>query len=545
MRIASYCLLLLLSAPALAAPPVAIEANRLRAHVAFLADDLLEGRRPGTRGGQLAEKYVAAQMAVLGLRPAGENGTYFQKVPLVGVTTKPTTTLSFRAKGEPIAAKLNEDVVFWTDAQKEVVDAASELVFAGYGVVAPEYRWDDFKGVDVKGKILLLLVNDPPATADEPDLFKGKALTYYGRWTYKFESAARRGAIGALLVHTDESAGYGWEVVRNSWSGEKSQNRLDAAGPAPLLAAGWLSREIVSKILERSGTSFEKLKAAAARRDFTPVPLGVTASAHLESALRPFEANNVAGSIPGTDAARKDETVIFTAHLDHFGIGEPDETGDRIYNGALDDASGVASMLEVARAAALEGGWPRGALFLAVTAEEQGLKGSAWYASHPMVPPGKTAADVNLDGGHSFGEVDDLVVMGSERSPELEAVADAVARSMSFRITPDEHPELGYFYRSDHFSLARVGIPCLNLVMGESLRGKPAGTGGRLENEYRQKRYHRPADQLDGAWDFAGLVQYATVAKELGGRVAGLPTLPNWKPGDEFKAARDASLARK
>jgi Zn-dependent M28 family amino/carboxypeptidase len=537
------------SAGAKAPAPVSVSsANRspdparLRAHVAFLADDLLEGRGPGTRGGRLAESYVATTMAVLGLKPAGEDGSYFQKVPLVGVTRKPGSTLGFTSGSTVFSPKALDEMIDWTDAQKEVVDVAGDVVFVGYGVEAPEYRWDDFKGLDVKGKVILMLVNDPPATAAEPDLFKGKALTYYGRWTYKFEQAGRHGAAAAYLVHTDSSAGYGWDVVRNSWSGEKSQNRLDSSGPAPLQAAGWLSEQFARQLLKAAGQDFDSLRKAAASREFHPVALPLTATAHMESSLRPFEARNVAGRLAGKDPKRAGEAVLFTAHLDHFGIGRPDETGDAIYNGAVDNASGVATMLEVARVAAASGGTPRTLLFVAVTGEEQGLKGSDWYAHHPLVPAGKTAVCVNMDGGRAWGPYDDYVIMGSDRSPELDRIANAVAKEMHFTIKPDLHPEQGYFYRSDHFSLAKVGVPCLNLEHGNTLRGQPKGIGDALETEYREKRYHRPADQLDGVWDFSGLVQYATLAWELGRRVAAEPALPRWKAGDEFEAARLASL---
>ena len=538
LRVSSFVLALALAAPAPAAPPVPVDSQRLRAHVAFLADDLLEGRGPGTRGGQLAEKYVASQMAALGLLPAGDGGTYFQKVPLVGVTTRPSSTLTV---GD-LVARPGEDTVIWTDAQRASVDASAEVVFVGYGIEAPEYRWDDFKGTDVKGKILLMLVNDPPATAKEPDLFKGRGLTYYGRWTYKLESAARHGARGALLVHTDESASYGWDVVRNSWSGESSQNRLDRAErdqPQPLQVGGWLSRPFVEKVLQKTGTTLAALQEKAASRDFRPMRLQLPASAKVESSLRLFDASNVVGMLPGTDPRRKDEVVVFGGHVDHLGVGSPDATGDAIFNGARDNAAGVASVLEIARTVAAEGGWPRTTVFLGVAAEEQGLKGSAWYAAHPLFPPAKTAAYVNLDGAGTDGEVDDFTLAGAERSPELERIANDVAKEMSIRLEPDAHPEAGRFYRSDHFNFARIGVPCINMGMGESLRGKPAATGATLQKEYRTKRYHRPADQLDDSWDFRGLAQYATVAREIGRRVAALPGLPGWKPGDEFKAARD------
>jgi Zn-dependent M28 family amino/carboxypeptidase len=532
-----------LGASLAAAPPTPADPARIRAHVAFLADDLLEGRGPGTRGGKLAENYIAAAFAQMGVAPAGQDGTYFQKVPLVGVKTQPSSSLTLRGAGGSVSPKLLEEMVLFTHAQKESLDVDADVVFVGYGIEAPEYRWDDFKGVDVTGKVVVMLVNDPPATATEPDLFKGKALTYYGRWTYKLESATRHHAKGAILLHTDDSAGYGWDVVKNSWSGEQSQNVL-SGGETPLVMAGWISDPTARKVAALSGMDVDALRKAAASRDFRPVPMKIKAQAHLDSALRHFDARNVIGKIPGRDPKLADEAVLFGAHADHLGIGAPDETGDTIYNGAVDDASGVASMLEVARTVAADGGWPRAAWFLAVTAEEQGLKGSEWFAAHPLLAPAKMAAYVNLDGGKPWGEVDDMVLMGAERSPELDRIARDVATELKFTIKPDLHPEKGYFYRSDHFSFAKIGVPCVNIEMGETLRGKPKGAGETLEEEYRTKRYHRPADQLDDRWDARGLAEYATTAREIGRRVAGLPAGPTWKPGDEFEAARKRSVAR-
>lgn len=537
-------LLLVLLVPALGgaqAPPpatatTAIDARRIRAHVAALADDRMEGRGPGTRGGKAAEAYVAEQLAAAGVAPGGEWGTYFQKVPLLGVTGT-GASLTFSTEGKTLSPVPLEGMMVWTEAQKEQVDLTADVVFAGYGIEAPEYRWDDFKGVDVAGKLVILLVNDPPATAKEPDLFKGKALTYHGRWTYKLESATRHRARGALLVHTEDGAGYGWGVVRTSWSGELSQSRVEPGAHA-LELAGWLSEGAARKLMAQAGLDLDALRRAAGTRDFRPVPLRTTATASLRSTLRSFEAANVIGRIPGRDAALKDQAVIFSAHVDHLGIGTPDASGDRIYNGAVDDAAGVAALLEIARTVGAEGGWPRAVTFVGFTAEEQGLKGSAWYAAHPVVPPGATAACVNLDAAMPFGEVDDFVLMGADRSPELARIGAETARALGFQVRPDRHPEKGYFYRSDHFSLARVGIPCVNLQMGETLRGKPAGAGAARVEEYRKKRYHQPADQLDGTWDLAGLVQYATVGRELGRRIAVLPALPGWRPGDEFEGAR-------
>ena len=522
--------------------PAPIDPNRLRAHVGFLADDLLEGRGPGTRGGLLAERYVAAALASAGVAPAGENGTYFQKVPLVGVTTRPASTLSFAGGGGTLVPKLLDDAVVWSEALEEKTSfEAPEVLFAGYGIEAPEWRWNDYPA-DVSGKLLLMLVGDPPATPAEPELFAGRALTYHGRWTRKLELAASKGARGVLLVHTEASAGYGWSVVRGSWSGERSQ--LPAApGERALRLAGWVTEGAAQRLMALAGADLAALRAAAGRRGFTPVPLPLKATVELESGLRRFEASNVAGRIAGTDPSRAEEAVLFGAHVDHLGIGTPDARGDAIYNGAVDDASGVACLLEVARTLAAGGGLPRSVLFLGFTAEEQGLKGSGWYASHPLVPPGRSAALVNLDGAKPWGEVEDFTLMGADRSPELARIAAETARDLRFRQVPDAHPEKGYFYRSDHFSLARVGVPCINLESGHTLRGKPPEAGAALEASYRDTRYHRPADQVDASWDFGALAQYATVARELGRRIAASPGLPRWRSGDEFEAARLASRA--
>lgn len=517
-----------------------ISSGRIRAHMRHLSNDLMEGRGTGERGGELAADYIATILQLSGLWPGGPGGgSYMQRVPLVGVHTQPESTLTFAGPQVP-ALEYRKDFVLWSETQQPLVDSVGDLVFVGYGAVAPEFKWDDYKGQDVTGKVLLMLVNDPPS--EDPAFFGGKGLTYYGRWTYKFEIAARKGAAGALLIHTDQSAGYGWEVVRNSWARERAFNELDPKAPAPLKQAGWLTEAAARQILQAGGQDYDALRAASAKPDFKPVPLGVTSKAHVVSTIRKLDTANVIGYVPGTDEALKDEAIVVTAHYDHLGLGEPDETGDRIYNGAYDNASGVATMLEIARAFRLATVKPRRSIvFIAAAAEEQGLRGSEYYAAHPSFAPGKIAANFNLDGVSVLGATKDMTFLGGDRSTLKEYIAEA-AKEFGFSVTPDAHPEQGFFYRSDHFNFAKIGVPSVSIEHGQTFDGKDPGWGEQQWKEYNDKRYHRPSDEYQQGWDLAGAEKTAMIVFYLAYRVSGADAMPSWNSGDEFAAAREAAL---
>lgn len=517
-----------------------IPADRIRAHVRFLAHDLLEGRGTGTRGGQIATEYIAAQLALAGAKPAGDNGTYFQRVPLIGVEPQPDSRLLAEgAKGKIEFRWLDEFVgVNRRQTERETIDA--EAVFVGHGIVAPEFKWDDFKGTDVRGKVLVLFTNEPPS--DDPKFFGGRALTYYGRWTYKFEQAVRAGAVGAIIIHTTPTAGYGWQVVRNSWSGEDPYVRLKPGEPE-LAFAGWVTQEAGGRLLGMAGYTVEQMLKRAASRDFKPVPLGIRIRGDFRSKIRDIETYNVAAVIRGSDPVLANEAVIFSAHWDHLGIG-PAVNGDNIYNGAVDNATGCAMLIEIARAwAALEPRPRRSALFLAVTAEEGGLRGSDYYAQHPIFPPGKTALAINFDGYLPFGRTRDVVALGAERTTFWPVVQD-LARQQGLTPKPDQRPEQGSFYRSDHFSFAKVGIPAFSLNAGVDYESKSEGYGQKLFEEFNSKHYHQPSDEYREDWDLSGMEQVARLGLLLGQAAANVEKLPTWNAGEEFLAARQRSGVR-
>ncbi len=439
----------------------AIRPENIETHVRFLSDDLLEGRGTGQRGGDIAAEYIAAQFALYGLKPAGDKGTYMQKVPMVGITPGADTRFTLvPANGKKFDLKPLDEYVAYDQTQQPASDIDAEIVYVGYGIDAPEYNWDDYKGVDLKGKVLLMLVNQP---ADDPKLFHGKALTYYGRWTYKYEQAARKGAVGAILIHKTDMASYGWEVVRNSNSGEKSFLKLD--GAPKLKAAAWIHLDVANKLAKSAGLDLDKMMSDARSRDFKPVPLNVRLTAHMASKIRPFESNNVIAVLPGADKKLKDEAVMYTAHYDHLGI-RPDMPGDNIYNGAMDNATGCGILLELARTYAQGAQKPRRSIFFAsVTAEEQGLLGSEYLGKHPPIPANKIQLDLNYDDVKPLGSPEEVQVAGAERTNFYPAV-QALATEFRFTIRPDARPEAGHFYRSDHFSLARVGIPAFSINEG-------------------------------------------------------------------------------
>ena len=510
-----------------------INPEHIRWHVRFLAHDLLEGRGTGQRGGDLAAEYIATQFAEYGLKPAGDHGTYMQKVPLVGITTLPETHFTLVPKrGEAMNLKPLDEYVAYDQTQQPESNVDAEIVFVGYGIEAPEYNWDDYKGVDVRGKVLLMLVNEPPS--DDQKFFKGKALTYYGRWTYKYEEAARKGAVGVLLVHQTQMASYPWEVVRNSNSGEKSALKVE--GPA-LKVASWIHLDVASRLASASGASIDKLMTSANSRDFHPVNLAARLEAHMVSRVRNFEANNVVAILPGADRKLADEGVLYTAHYDHFGV-RPDMPGDNIFNGAEDNATGCGILLELARAF---GGAPirprRSILFAAVTGEEQGLLGSEYLGKHPPIPAGKISLDLNYDDVKPLGAPEEVQVAGAERTSFYSNV-EATSKEFRLNIRPDARPEAGHYYRSDHFSLARVGIPSFSINEGMKFKGHPESWGLDKEREYVEKHYHQPSDEYRPDMDFVGDSAMARFGFALGWEAASLPKLIGWQKGDEFEPAR-------
>jgi Zn-dependent M28 family amino/carboxypeptidase len=467
------------------------------------------------------------------LKPAGDHGTYMQKVPLVGITTLPETTFSLVPKqGETMNLKPLDEYVAYDQTQQAQSDVDADIVFVGYGIEAPEYNWDDYKGLDVHGKVLLMLVNEP--SSDDPKFFKGKALTYYGRWTYKYEEAARKGAVGVILVHQTQMASYPWEVVRNSNSGEKSYLKLE--GPA-LKVASWVHLDVATRLASASGMSLEKMMKDAQSREFHPVSLGAKLKAHMVSKVRNFESNNVVAILPGADHRMADEAVMYSAHYDHFGV-RSEMPGDNIFNGADDNATGCGILLELARAFGTAAQRPRRSLiFAAVTAEEQGLLGSEYLGKHPPIPAGKIALDLNYDDVKPLGAPEEVEVSGAERTTFYPSV-EATAKEFRLAIRPDARPEAGHFYRSDHFSLARVGIPSFSINEGMKYKGHSEAWGLEQEREYVEKHYHQPSDEYHPEMDFVGDSAMARFGFALGWEAASLPNLIGWQKGDEFEAAR-------
>jgi Zn-dependent M28 family amino/carboxypeptidase len=510
----------------------------LRAHVRFLSHDLLEGRGPGTRGDALGQAYIASQFEALGLKPAGTDGTYFQQFDLVGITSHPKA-LQLRSSNASAELKFMEDfiAVSGVQAPQAALDA-SELVFVGYGIQAPEYSWDDFKGMDLRGKTLLILNNDPE---DDPRLFAGRTRLWYGRWDYKYEQAAKVGAAGAIIIHTTPSAGYPWQVVQTSWTGE--QFELPATEGPRVQVKAWTTEAATRRVLALAGKELDALSAAARKRDFRPVPLGVTVSTRLANDVRRRPTANVLAMLPGSDAKLSQEVVLYSAHHDHLGKKEGGKEGeDTIYNGALDNASGVAAMLSVARAfRALPQPPRRSILFAAVAAEEQGLLGSQYLAEHPPVPPGRIAANVNIDGANIHGRTRDLTVIGLGKS-NLDATITALAKLQGRVVKADQLSDRGFFYRSDQFNFAKLGIPAAYFGSGMDFVGRPEGWGKQQRETWESKHYHQPSDELRPEWDFSGAVEDVRLYFLLGAHVARTPELPRWNKGDEFEAPRLKAL---
>jgi Zn-dependent M28 family amino/carboxypeptidase len=521
-------------------PPIDLDA--LLVHTKKLSSDAFEGRAPGTRGENLAVNYLADQFKAVGLKPGNTHGTYFQPVPLVGITPTPAP-LVFSKGGQQQTLAWKDDVVAWT---KHVAPSASlqdsDLVFVGYGVVAPEFNWDDYKGVDVKGKTLVMLVNDPPvpdpANADQldPKTFGGKAMTYYGRWTYKYEMGAQKGAAGVLIVHETGPAGYGFNVVQG-----KTGEQFDLVTPDKNMGRaaieGWITLDSAKELFKSAGQDFDELKVRAATRDFAPVPLGYTASMTIANKLRTINSRNVIARADGSDPKLASEYVVYTAHWDHFG-----KTPDGIFHGAEDDALGCAALIEIGRAFTRLPAPPRrSVLFLAVTAEEQGLLGSEYYAVSPIYPLAKTVADINMDSWNTHGRTRDMTLTGYGAS-ELDDYARDAAAEQGRIVHGDAEPEKGFYYRSDHFNFAKQGVPALDIAGGVDYIGKPKEYSEQVRKEWTEKRYHTPLDVVMPDWDLNGTREDLRVLLAVGYRVAQADKMPEWKPGNEFKAKRDAML---
>ena len=531
VRRAAATLLFLLPAALAAQSRTGVTATEIDAHLRFLSSDLLEGRAPGTRGGRLTAEYLAAQLEAFGVEP-GENGSYFQRVPIDILSTK-AATVRAQATGKAMATlRQPEDVVIWGGSATPQGSARGELVFVGYGATAPEYKWDDFKDVDVKGKVLLVLVNDPPAPASEPSLFGGEAMTYYGRWTYKFEEAERRGAAGMLIVHRTDQAGYPWQVVTGSNATEHRLLPRDPKLPAPLGVRGWITDSAATALLRQAGLDFASLRAQAATRAFRPVATGIVMDLSVASTVAHETSENVVGVVRGRDPRLSREYVALTAHWDHLGIGTP-VNGDSIYNGAFDNASGVATILAIARVSAAQPKPKRSLLFVFVTAEESGLLGSAFFAQSPTVPIAQIAANVNVDETNFVGPTRDVVLLGETKS-SLGPTLAAMLKSEGMRLTPKEHPERGSFYRSDHFSFAKAGVPAVSIESGPDFVGKPKGWGAQWWEDFNSQRYHQPSDQYRPDFDLSGSVQLGDIVLRFARRLADGPTMPTWNADAEF-----------
>jgi len=528
-------------------PPCAeIDGERMLDHIRVLASDEFEGRGPATPGEEKTVDYLVGQLKAFGLEPGNPDGRFTQDVPLVGMRAKASG--SFHAGGQEIPLRFGEDAVGMTRRfVPSLAVESSGIVFVGYGVVAPEYGWDDTKGADLKGKTIVMLVGDPPV-ADPADpakldasMFQGRAMTYYGRWTYKYEFAERVGAAAALVVHQTGPAGYPWSVVQSSWSDENFEIDSEDGNAGRAAVEGWITLEKARELFAACGQDFAALEKAAATKDFRPVPLGATASFRVENEMRRVASRNVVARITGSDPEQRDELVVYTAHWDHLGVTEGE--GDRIHNGAVDNASGCAGLLEIARKFKLAGEPPaRSILFLWVTAEEKGLLGSKWYAAHPLYPLEKTLANINMDSLNLWGPTSDIVCVGYGQST-LDDVLVRHASEQGRTVVPDAEPEKGLYYRSDHFSFAKVGVPALYADGGIAMIGKPPGWGLAKAAEYTAKDYHKPSDELRSEWNLQGAVRDMQLLFRVGREVAEAEEWPRWKDGSEFRAVREASLA--
>ncbi len=553
MRLKSLSILLLsagLAACAQSTQPVAVapaspmfDVEALKTITQTLSSDAFEGRAPMTAAETKTIAFIAEQFAAAGLQP-GNGDRWFQDVPLVEITADAARAdLLFSKNGKTVLrAKYGDDAMVWT---KRVVDHVavedSELVFVGYGIHAPEKGWNDYAGIDVAGKTVVILVNDPDwQTPDLSGEFGGRAMTYYGRWTYKYEEAARQGAAAAIIVHDTEPAAYGWDIVRNSNRGAKIDMDRADGGMGRVAIEGWIQKHVAETLFKAAGQDFNALSNAAKSRDFNAVKLGVTVSGELYNVIRKASSKNVIGVLPGRE--RADESLLYTAHWDHLGRCGADANGDDICNGALDNATGIAGLVSLAKAHAAAGPARRSIQFLAVTAEESGLLGSAYYGEQPLVPLASTVAGINMDGLNIVAPTHDIIVVGAGKS-ELEAYLETEAEAQSRRVEAEPTPEKGYYYRSDHFSLAKKGVPMLYTEVGIDVIGKGKAFGQAAQDDYTKHRYHQPGDEYDPDWNWEGAVQDLSLFYHVGRRLAESDVWPNWRAGDEFRAIRDASRA--
>jgi Zn-dependent M28 family amino/carboxypeptidase len=518
-----------------------ISAERILSRIEVLSHDSMEGRAPGTPGEDRTVRYLETEFRAMGLAPGNPDGTYVQNVPLVGVTPRVTATLVAGGLTIPLEGRTGY-IASSRRVAPEVRVENSDLVFVGYGVVAPEYDWDDYKDVDVTGKTIVMLVNDPGYATQDEALFRGNAMTYYGRWTYKYEIAAEKGAAAAIIIHETGPAGYPFEVLSAGFERENFDIRSADNNAGAVAVQGWMPEPAARRYMEQLGHDFDQLKAAALQRDFRPVELGGQVSFVLQQQLRDVDSRNVVAKLEG--GRRPDEYIVYTAHWDHLGIGPPDATGDSIYNGALDNASGTAKLLEIAEAYTKLAERPdRSILFLAVTAEERGLLGAKYYAENPLYPLAQTVANINMDGMNQWGRTEDVVVVGYGNSTLDDALREA-AETQGRRLEPDAEPEKGFYYRSDHFEFAKQGVPALYTGAGTHFIGKPAGYGQQKRDEFTANDYHKPSDRIKPDWDLAGAVEDAQLMFQVGYRVSQRAAFPEWSPGTEFRARREEMLGR-
>lgn len=515
-----------------------ITPEKLRNHIAVVANDSMQGRGPSTIGDVKATNYIVSQMKKFNLEPAGDNGTYVQKVPIVGSTVDPKTSIVFSNGKKNISLTYSTDFVITPGTHEPSIDLKSiPVVFVGYGIVAPEQQWDDYKDVDVSGKILLMMNNDP--AGDDPKFFAGKGRTYYGRWTYKYEIAAKKGALGAIVIHTTPSAGYPYQVIQNSWSREMF-DLADQSNAPSIKVKAWTTEEATKKIVQLAGYDLDSLCKLAESKSFKPIALNLFFSTEMKSVIRKIETNNIIGKLSGSDPKLNCQYILFTAHYDHFGIGRAID-GDSIYNGALDNASGTSMMLNLAETFSSAKTKPaRSLLFAAVAAEEQGLLGSSYYATHPSVSINSIAANINTDVINVIGRTSDISCQGSDRS-SLGNDLNAVTKEMGMTVEPDRAPEQGGFYRSDHFSFAKVGVPSLSIGGGEKFIDADTSFVKKMHEEHG-KNYHQPSDELKDYWNYSGALQQAELIVRLTWRIANIIEMPYWNSGDEFEAVRKASM---
>jgi Zn-dependent M28 family amino/carboxypeptidase len=532
--------LLLLSTAAAPAPQINLP--QLKADVETLSSDAFEGRAPGTEGEKKTLAYLTKRMAEIGLKP-GNKGEWLQPVPMVAITTDPSAVITVTGGKAPVTLAMNKDVAVATRRpQAKVAVEASDVVFAGHGIVAPERGWNDYAGLDVRGKTVLVLVNDPdwqtPAAGKDAGPFSGREMTYYGRYVYKFEEALRQGAAAVLVIHADEPAGYPFGVIGSGVG--RPVISLDRGDAKTLDYEGWITTEAATRVLAAAGMDLAVLTKAAQQKGFRPVATGLKASTLLDNKVVRSASNNVVGLLPGTK--RPDEVVLYTAHWDHTGRCKADATGDDICNGAIDNASGTAGLLAIADAFAKAKRTDRSVAFIAVTAEESGLLGSQYYAEHPVFPLGKTVGGVNMDGLNTDGVTEGVTISGAGKS-ELEGMAAKVAAAQGRKLVPEASPEKGYYFRSDHFSLAKLGVPMLSAGSGGELVGKPPGSAEAAAADYVKNRYHQPGDEYDPNWNWSGALQDLTLYADIGRSLANSTAWPNWLPGSEFRSIRDASRA--